>query len=587
MNLVTNDASGLFLLPLGTTINLTSWDVFNELGLVFVPFLILYIGSWAKARTQGADEGSAGVLIIKYIEKGFYGYLAIIILFLTPIGQPIDVQYRQYSCLDNPSISSNAMKDINAASESALRALGINSDSVPIGVGLLHNVFAGVNGAAISQMSCSKGSSKAEVGKIVGNSIPKSESVFLSIRNFNDMCYSVAKNNVRRDMSEQKKFKDDTGDKRGWSFYPSNWGSKLMRNVYDNAHIFGTSSVSGILTMDVPDIWFDPSKRGKNQRCSILAKNLYDKIEADMVAEPNYKKIEGQVLAYTKMFNPKSNAAEVKHDLVNIIFDNAVNGDASKQLMWKDAQVQQSSFASFGAATPTMNGEQLQKQMEQFREKELNVMQSFSNVVVSIGSVFANIEESAKGLAVAMMLPAMIVITKLVLLGALPSLLVISGFSYKFLYNWILLYFAISLVPFWLALSLQLETLLLSMADYSESIDVHIDNIMEQNGVNIYLISSTAATFIYLIPTVWVMLVQIIGNISGSAFMNMVAGAAVVGQSGAQATTQGMFNTGKDLSRYTRGKMGKNNDGSNQDRSFGNAGGNGGGLSTRLPNRPG
>ena len=153
----------------------------------------------------------------------------------------------------------------------------------------------------------------------------------------------------------------------------------------------------------------------------------------------------------------------------------------------------------------------------------------------------------------------------------------------KFLYNWILLYFAISLVPFWLALSLQLETLLLSMADYSESIDVHIDNIMEQNGVNIYLVSSTAATFIYLIPTVWVMLVQIIGNISGSAFMNMVAGAAVVGQSGAQATTQGMFNTGKDLSRYARGKMGNNSKGSND----AGSGGNAGGLNARLPNRPG
>lgn len=560
MNLVTSDASGLFLLPLGTTLNLTAWDTFNELGLVFLPFMVLFVASWAKAFTQGADEGSAGVLIIKYTEKGFYLYIAVIMIFLTPISNKIDVSYRQYSCLDNPSISSNAMKDINKASDSVLASLGIHSDSIPLGLGFLHNVFNGINGAAISQMSCSKGASKSEVSRIVANSIPKTESTYLSAREFNEKCYTVAKNVIRRDLATNKEFKNpqDVSEKNGWGFKPANWGSQLMMDVYDNVHLKAGGDLSGVLTMEVPDTWFDATARGSNAKCSVLAESLYSKLESDMTSSSTYAENEKRVLAYTQMFNPKSTKETVKHDLVNIIFDNAVNGDASQQLLWSDAQTSKNVAASLGIATPTTEGEQYLKNMEQFENKEMSIMNSFSNVVVSIGSVFANIEESAKGLAVAMMLPTMVVMTKVVLLGSFPLLVVISGFSGKFIYNWILLYFAISLVPFWINVALQFETMLLSMSDYSESITVHLDNIMEQNGVNIYLVSSTAATFVYLLPTIWIMLIQIIGNVGGSAFMNMVAGAAVVGQTGSQATVQGMLNTGKGLTNMGINQLGKN-----------------------------
>jgi hypothetical protein len=321
--------------------------------------------------------------------------------------------------------------------------------------------------------------------------------------------------------------------------------------------------------MQVPDTWFDASIRGDNERCSVLADSLYNKLESDMRAYPGYSDNESKVLAYTQMFNARATAATVRHDLVNIIFDNAVNGDASQQLLWTDANTARNLSASLGMATPTTEGEQYLKNMEQFENKDMNLMNSFSNVVVSIGSVFANIEESAKGLAVAMMLPTMVVMVKVVLLASFPLLVVISGYSGKFIYNWVLLYFAISLVPLWINIALQFETLLLSMADYSESVTVHLDNIMEQNGVNIYLLSSTASTFVYLLPTIWIMLVQIIGNIGGSAFMNMVAGAAVVGQSGSQATVSGMLSTGRGL---TRGGLG----------SFGNSMG-GGSNSTSTP----
>jgi hypothetical protein len=555
MNLVTGDAAGVFLIPLGASLNIAAWDTFNSLGLVYLPFLYLYISSWAKAHTQGADEGSSGILLIKYLEKGFYGYLFLIMIFCLPIGNEQKVSYRQFSCLDNPSISSNALKDINTASAGVLNALNLGNDSLPVGVGFLHNTFNGMNGALISKMACTKGASKSEVSKVLKDALPKTESVYQSIMEFDQQCFSIAKNNLKEAIGKKDAIKPNVnyGDQTGWTFYPRYTSSPVITQVYENLYLNSPQTINS-MQMEVTNNWFNSSVRGTTQKCSDMAESLYEKIEEDMTSYSDFDDKLEKLKAYTKMFNPNATDASLKHDLVNITYNNAVSGDPSRELLFSEASPERSGFSLFGTSTPTQQWEQLKVDLESFGEKSesdnFSLMRSFSNVVVGVGSLFANVEETAKSLAVVMIIPSMMIMVKVVLLGSLPVLFVLSGFNVKFLYNWILLYFSVSLVPYWVNVGLQLETILLSMADYNESISKHISNLTDLTleGSNLYLISATASTFVYMLPVLWVVLVQMVGNVAGSIFMNLVAGAAIAGQAGAQATQQTLVNTGSKAS---------------------------------------
>lgn len=539
MKLMTDDVTGLFLIPFGASLNLDSWDMMNALGLAFVPFIVLYIKSAFEARSQGADEGSWGVLALKNIEKGFVGYVFVIAIFLTPIDSTLTVKHAQYSCLDNPSLATSGDKDISKASDSILKALNIRGDSLAQGVGLLHSVSLGINNAMIAGMSCSRGAMKGDVTEILASMIPKTETVYESIKAFDHGCYSVAKGNARAALARNEQFLVDPQKLEGWAFHPAPWAEPLMTAVYDNNYIKGKVTGRGKLYLEAPNTWFNSAQRGKTLKCSTLAKDLYNKIESDMMKYEDFNENEKKILNYTKLFNAKAGQALIRHDLVNAIYASATSGGGASKTRWLDAE--SNSFFSSWFGSSTAEKEAWDEGIAKFNNKlegDFNLMSSASNVMVGVGSLFADITESAKGHAVTMILPIMIVMSKAVLITALPLLTVISGYSFKFIYHWCLLYFAISLVPFWLSVGMHLETMLLSMSDYQASIIQQAGDIVSGNGVDVFLISSTAATFKYLIPVIWIMLVQMIGNISGSSFMNMVAGAAVAGQSGASVAIE-------------------------------------------------
>lgn len=541
MNIVTNELTGMFLLPLAQTMSLGVWDVINGLGLPFIPFLYIYTKSFFEARAQGLDEGSPAVLAIKLVEKSFIGYVIIIAFVLTPISGQFKVDHRQFSCMDNPSLLNNDLAGANTANNSALSALGVNLDtSPPLYFGLIHQISTGFNEAALSQMTCQKGASANEVVETMKRLIPKTESMAESINSFNQRCYRVAHNKATEAQAANKPLNAQTNTKYNWSFQQPDYAasSGIINSAYSGTLIAG--EVNDPLYMEVPDTWFDPINRGENIRCATLAEDLYNKIEQDLRSDSEHEEDTERMLAFASMFNPSLSSAEVTHDMVITVFDNAVAKKTSQDSRWKEG-------ANKGSQTignTNINRDNLEKVMDatgygdvftivESALDDASPMDAVTETVVNFGGLITTMSESAKSYAVTLILPMIIIIMQAVMLIALPILMVMSGYSWGFLYNWTLLYFSITLAPFWMNVGIQIETILLSMSNYSDSLWSHALNTVSQSNTDMYIVGGTAATFVYLTPIIWVMLVQIIGNIAGSMFMNMVSGAAIVGQTGA------------------------------------------------------
>ncbi|MGR5296964.1 hypothetical protein ACPV5U_19115 [Vibrio mediterranei] len=545
MNLVTNDAAGLFLLPLASKLAEDMWNVVNGLGLVFAPFVFLFVYTFFESRAQGLDEGSPAVLAIKSVEKLFYPWLIILIVVVMPVSSALNVEYRQYSCLDNPALTSNSNTSPTRASQTALAAMNLVSQSPSMLAGLVHTVSLGVNEALTSQIACTKGAGRKEVSEIVQSSIPQTESVYRSIVAFNNQCYLPAKTNIREAMATNTPLRYTQDNLNGWAFFPPSYDGNalLMTSAYDGSYLKGRSSSK--ISIDTPNTWYEQSTKNMTLDCKVAGQNLYDKIEADLVARPNFTDNAKKVLDYASIFNASLTHTQVKHDLVVAVYQNALSTQGSSQSKWLDMETERkkAGWSVFGLSLPSIDSQSsILDDMADYRNEDTDrsVMRSLTNTIVSVGSLATNIYESSKSHAVVLMLPLMVIIVQCILVVALPILTVISGYSYKFLFNWCLLYFSVSLVPFWLNFGMLMETLMLSMSDYSDSLTAHAMNLY-QGGVDAYkpyLVSTTSSMFVYLIPIIWIMLVQIVGNVAGSAFMTIVAGAAVVGQQGAELVTQ-------------------------------------------------
>ncbi|MFL7013577.1 conjugal transfer protein TraG N-terminal domain-containing protein [Enterovibrio norvegicus] len=556
MNLVTNELSGIFLLPLAAVLGEKVFELVAGLGLFAIPFGYIIVASTFEARAQGLDEGSPAVLAVKMVEKSFWGFVFIIILALMPVSGKLNVEHRQYSCLDNPSLVGNKLANASTASEDALRALGITSEmSPPMFVGWLHQLSTGMNEAMTSRLTCKKGATGVEVADVLTKLLPENESVFQSIHSFNNQCYKVALTEAKSSIAQNKELRYEIDNKYAWSFHrpPFALNGELINGVYSGSFIKFQNT--NPITMDVKETWFDQSVINTNQHCSDMSASLYAKLEGDIRSDPDFESQLNKIAGFTSLFNATVTNAEIVHDMIAITYENAVSGRVANGSQWKAAK--QESGWELGLVEPTMAAVQMFSPLSAFQGlsdlttsevTDMNVLNAGTTAVVTVGALFNTIVESAKSHAVVLIIPLVVTVFQLILQLSLPILIVISGFSFKFLYNWTLLYFSISLVPLWTSLGIQIETLLLSLSNYSGALSSHLLNVKSGSDMQMYLVSSTAATFVYLIPVIWVMLVQIVGNIAASSFMNAVAGAAIVGQSGGDAVNTTIEDTSRKVS---------------------------------------
>lgn len=354
--------------------------------------------------------------------------------------------------------------------------------------------------------------------------------VYRSIREFNKQCYVVARNNIEEAMSQGKNLtyyssSSSTSDtKYQWSFYPPDTTSQLMLNAYNG--IIYTGDNYDRLTIEPSKYWFKSSQKGIETDCAVAAKDLYEKIESDFSSSETHQDSVKTVFNFTSLFNPGLTQALVKHDLIIAIYESALKHSGSSQTKW-----QSGSNSEYSNSVPS-----IMTMLEEYSKGESG--QTFSNALsttlVALGSMLTDVQESAKSVSATLIIPLMVVVFQLLLCAFLPLLIVISGFKPQVVYSWILLYFAVTLVPFWTNFGVQMETLLLSLASYNETVWSTNLNGSNPTGPLIHVLGTAASMFVYIIPMTWVVLVQIVGNIGASALVNAMSGSTDPGQTGTQ-----------------------------------------------------
>lgn len=551
MNIVTNEPTGLFLIPLGATLGNQVWGLVNGLGLIFIPFAALYIYAFFTSRAQGRDEGSPAVLAIKLVEFGFYPMLLILFFCLIPVSGSLNTTYKQYSCMDEPSVSSNAKIDISQASAAALQALGVDTKtSPPMLFGIVHQVSTGINEALTSTLSCNKGSSAVEAGRALKSISAESQSVALSIREFNKQCYLPTRNDVIKAMSEGKLLRNsNTNNKYAWSFYPPNsavaTGVKLMLDAYDGYIIEGAPGSKK--QMEPSSTWISDTYKGVTTDCDVLAQELYNKISTDIdnSSSSTVKNATSALTGFVSLFNNNTGttALMVKHDLIMAVYENA--GRVQKE----DRNFQAASRKQFSNSVPTVTTQPTDSERDS-ENFSLSADNGMSTMLVALGSFFTDITEDAKSLGATMVIPLMVVVFQVLLCAFLPMVGLLSGFKPKVIYSWILAYFSVTLIPFWLNFAVQLQTILLSLGSYNEyksSIDT---GVADTTFTSTHLLGTTANMFVYVIPMVWIVLVQIVGNIGASVVTNALSGSTQAGQAGAKQLEELQKGVSKGADRY-------------------------------------
>ncbi len=188
-----------FLTLVGWVLNNGIWLLITQTGLVFLPFLGYVVGSFLKAREQGADEGSKGELYFIWLEQKIY--VAILVIF--------------FACVPMFNMGLNTLQfDIDRAKECGHTVikpsdtpLGIVSSeldgktaAMPLWWGLMHSVSKGIIHSAIAYLPC-----KPDLRQIrfdVQHTRIHSPVLRQEILDFVEDCYAPARAKIRRQQLE-------------------------------------------------------------------------------------------------------------------------------------------------------------------------------------------------------------------------------------------------------------------------------------------------------------------------------------------------------------------------------------------------
>ncbi|PSU31674.1 hypothetical protein [Photobacterium lutimaris] len=191
--MVISEPTGLFILPFMITLGANAWNLFNELGIIFIPFALAILSAIMKARTMGKDAGSPAMMSIKLVERSYIVMLPALLIATAPVnmGGTPTYTYRQYACADVPSIISNATNVSDLRPNSNFSDM-YGNDRPSLLMGLTHELSTVINGVSIGFLNCATGENAHEIAEILSKAEIKNKLVFDMVRDFDNQCYQEA-----------------------------------------------------------------------------------------------------------------------------------------------------------------------------------------------------------------------------------------------------------------------------------------------------------------------------------------------------------------------------------------------------------
>ncbi|MDF9399159.1 conjugal transfer protein TraG N-terminal domain-containing protein [Vibrio sp. 1180_3] len=226
------DPWGQVLIPYAINLSERVFDVLNGLGLVFIPFIALFIMAFLEARAQGLDEGSPAVLAVKCVENGFWSMFILMVIFVIPFGNSeSDVKFTKFQCgINGGNTALEPLYNLEPKLQQVGLELSNNRARLPLAIGLVNNSTVGVSESLSSQLPCGRSTSaiQAEVDKSFINI--NNEALIDNLKQFSQACYSVGQQRIADGINNGTTKIADPYSKSGNFFFGNN-----LRMAYEGS----------------------------------------------------------------------------------------------------------------------------------------------------------------------------------------------------------------------------------------------------------------------------------------------------------------------------------------------------------------
>lgn len=270
------------------------------------------------------------------------------------------------------------------------------------------------------------------------------------------------------------------------------------------------------LTIATGDNWYSSSQRNSTQSCYAVAKELDNAMGQDLESQQGYSGKKQKILKYVQMYQPTASSSDIDNELVKVMYQNVTGGvSGSREESFKEAK-QSRINGGMGVNTPSL-------------ERSLNYAADvatsneaagnfFIDSLVYVGSFFKTIEETTKAHAALIVMPTLVVLAMGIIIACIPILSLMSGYSIQAMYQVLLMYFGLSLVPYWLNVGLLIQSIMGGMVE-------------GQNLTSAWFGIEMLSQYItYMAPIIWLILFQVLGTLVGSAMANMLQSSTGAGE---------------------------------------------------------
>lgn len=529
------------VVPYGMQMGGRFFEIFNTLGIVFVPFIVIYLGTAFAARAKGADEGSWGVMAIKSIEVQFWAAAVVLWLFCIPWESGKNpVRNETFVCgySQTNTAFGNLYKTRPKLNDSKTLNL-IEGVDLPLALGFVNNLSVGISEGLSAQLTCAKSQSavEAEMNKEFINI--QNEPLVANLKSFSQQCFVPALERLSKAESDNASTIRDIYDFQGSTFFGQN-----VMNAYEGLHVRPQISR---LTFNIRDTEYVPPIKGKykpenydpNSQFSYRTNYKTDKL-AIKCKDAAFDYRLALVEEIERLYPEK---VSLDHELASIAPKSKdkrpyrptyedVLGAYVHQAFLDSITGKRSIYANSPAMAERSNSNFFKDLKEVFTDSAetatSDTMGKLSDVIVTLGLAKEAPFKSAERANLYGTLPIYIsLITACLYIGA-PVVILLSGYKWNMAFNISFIIFYLAMCHYWLNVSYTITNIVWIIADsyYGEA------HSLTSSYLAIHFIGYYSP---FIVLTLWTAACTVAGLKLGPFFTSIFSGAAIAAAKHGQA----------------------------------------------------
>lgn len=195
--MLANVNSEPYTMIMGLHMNNVAWNLFVDSGIIFAPFIVMFLRNYIKAKTGGQDEGPVGSILLNYIEADLYKMILVLIFCVIPVstsGGTSNTSYISYSCSTTPLVTGGGLEDA-----SVIGGITEENPKVQMWWWITHEVSTYITNYMVANVPCANDSRFASIAFNAKKITDPQDQNFA--REFYKQCYSPAINEIVRKAS--------------------------------------------------------------------------------------------------------------------------------------------------------------------------------------------------------------------------------------------------------------------------------------------------------------------------------------------------------------------------------------------------